>query len=215
MTRAFLLTPAFLLAACGLAGCGYTILRDLDEEAWQAEVAAAASLVTAPDLMISNIEYEYIPPQPRRIPYDRMSRPAKVEFYITVTNIGNTEFASPYLLVLKDCDPYSEYARKVRGIRQNSRRERIPPDSTLEITFTTDYPSSHTLYSFTIVTNPIIQRDVVQDLKRYTHNPPLPPLSRELRYDNNESSIDVHGRLNRLYGGQNIAPTEIVIYKEQ
>ena len=47
---------------------GYTILRDLDQEARQAEFAAIDSLVTAPDLTISDIDYEYAPPRERSSP---------------------------------------------------------------------------------------------------------------------------------------------------
>src|SRR6266850_5433824 len=88
-----------------LVGCSYTILRDLDEEARQAELAAIQSLTVAPDLTISNIEYEYIPPPARRAPLDHMVEPTLVRFYLTVKNIGNADFNKPYLLVFRNLNP--------------------------------------------------------------------------------------------------------------
>ncbi|RPH38196.1 hypothetical protein EHM92_00615 [bacterium] len=59
-------TPVLVSAVCALLclpGCSYTIVRDLEEEALQAEWAAIDSLTVAPDLSVFNIEYEFIPEQ--------------------------------------------------------------------------------------------------------------------------------------------------------
>lgn len=173
-------------------GCGYTILRDLDEEALQAEYAAIDSLSFAPDLAISNIEYTYIPPPPRDY-MDRHGEQGNGLFIIEITNIGNAEFTKPYVLVFKNLDPRPHQTNNFYGIRCNENMETIPVNGSQVINLPADYPSDSSSYTFIIVTNPIIQREVIKALKYKVNYPPIPPLTREFRYDNNQASITIPG----------------------
>jgi len=170
-------------------GCGYTILRDLDEEERDAEWAIIDSLTVAPDLTISNIEYEYIPEPPRRNPLDNGSDWPSVRFYLTLSNLGNAEFTKPYLLAIRRFGTRKSLGESFDGVLQNVRGASIPAGGYQEIELTFSYPYETTRYCFTIVTNPIIQHDVVVRLGRYRSR--IPPLSRELWYDNNEASTTV------------------------
>ncbi len=185
-----------------LMGCGYTILRDFDQEAKQAELAAIDSLTSAPDLTISNIEYEYVPPQTRRDPLDQMAYPPKVRFYLTATNIGNAAFTKPYLLVFRNLNPRPYQSNTFSEMLRNQRGETIPVNSDQEIILYFDYPSDSTSYRFTIVTNVIIQHQLIEELERHVKRPPIPALSREFRYDNNESEIAIPGYNEILHGAQ-------------
>jgi hypothetical protein len=181
-----------------LDGCGYTVLRDFAAEATEAEYAVIDSLDLAPDLTITNIEYEYIPSPPR----GQLSRdlsPPKVQFYITVRNIGNTEFTNPYVLVFRNLSPRQYEYFAFGEARQNQRGETIPVngDNTIKIWF--DYPMDRTTYIFTLLTNSIIQHELIDDLGHHENNPVIPPLSREFYYDNNEASIRIPGWKDIIY----------------
>ena len=176
-----------------LTGCGYTILRDYDEEARQAEWAIIDSLTEAPDLTISSIEYDYIPVQNDWYhPNDFTWVPARVRFYITVSNVGNADFDKPYLLVLGPSNPRQYYHRSIGAIK-NKEREVIPADGEHEIELTLSYPYATASYSFSIVTNYVIQYELMLTLDFHSRHSLTPPLSRELWYDNNEASITIPG----------------------
>lgn len=89
----------FLIIQGILTGCGYTIIRDFDEEARQVEWAALDTLTSAPDLIITDVEYEYFPPSGTGF-LGHGYLPARVQFFLTVKNIGNADFTKPYFIVL-------------------------------------------------------------------------------------------------------------------
>lgn len=184
-------------------GCGYTILRDFDEEEMQAELAAIDSLIYAPDLTISNIEYTYIPPQPRDY-LDRGGQQGNRLFIIKITNIGNAEFTNPYILVFKNLDPRPYQTNNFHVIRCNQNMETISVDDNQVIKLPAYHLTDSSAFTFIIVTNPIIQREVIKVLSSQVNNPPIPPLSRELRYDNNEVSITKPGWKDLLQNPQHL-----------
>ena len=73
-------------------------------------------------------------------------------------------------------------------------------DQGIELYFA--YPSDSTTYEFTIVSNPIIQHQLIEDLERHVNRPPIPPLTREFRYDNNKAQIPIPALTEFKHGGQ-------------
>ena len=131
-----------------------------------------------------------------------MVLPPLVRFYLTVKNVGNADFTKPYLLVFRNLNPRPYQSNTFGEMLRNQRGDTISAGSDQEIKLTFDYPSDSTSYRFTIVTNPIIQHRLVEDLERYVNRPPIPPLTRELRYDNNEEQITIPGQEELLHGAQ-------------
>lgn len=197
-----LASPSVVIIVCCLMGCGYTILRDFDEEARQAEWAIIDSLTWAPDLTISNIDYEYIPPRPRQDPLDQMVHPSRVRFYVRVANVGNVDFDKAYMLIFRNLNPREYTTNSFLGTLQNQKENTIPASGSHEIKLSASYPADRTSYSFTIVTNPIIQRKLIQELRGHVNDPPIPPITREFRYDNNEARITIPGWEELLHGAQ-------------
>ena len=182
----------FLILQGILTGCGYTIIRDFDEEARQAEWAALDTLTSAPDLIITDVEYEYFPPSETGF-LDHGYLPARVQFFLTVKNIGDDDFTKSYCIVFSSLDPPSSIRNPARGLLQNRKGKRILPDSSQEIEIWINQPLESSVYSFTLVTNAVIQRKVIVDLGPYVDAVPDPPRSREFRYDNNEATVTISG----------------------
>ena len=194
----------FVILVYYFMGCGYTILRDLDAEARQAEFAAIDSLTSAPDLTITKIEYNYrYLPGPQHVidPIDARGS-YMVTFHLTIENVGNADFTKPYLLVYRNLDPRPYQSNSFGTSLLNQKGETILPDSSQEIKLFFEPQPDSTSYTFTIVTNSIIQGDLIQALERHVNRPLIPPLSREFRYDNNEASITLPGLQEILHGGQ-------------
>lgn len=191
----------FILDYC--LGCGYTILCDIDEEEMQAELVAIDSLTYAPDLTISNIEYTYIPPPPRDY-LDRSGQQGNGLFIIKITNIGNTEFTKPYVLVFKNLDPRLYQTNNFYGIRCNQNMETISVNGNQVIKLPANHLTDSSAFTFIIVTNPIIQREVIKALAYRVNYPPIQPLSRELRYDNNDVGITKPGWKDLLRNPQHL-----------
>lgn len=176
-----------------MMGCGYTILRDLDAEARQAEFAGIDSLVTAPDLTISDIEYEYAPPRERSDPLDQWAYPPQGWFYVTVENIGNAALSKLYLLVFRSLKRLPYESNSFFGIMRNKEGDTLSVNGTDEIEIPFDYPYERTSYEFTLVTDSIIQHLVIEELKNSVWYPPVPPVVREFRYDNNDAEMTIPG----------------------
>ena len=200
MRRIFFVT-IFAIGICRLTGCGYTIIRDLDEEARLAESAAIDSLKSGPDLTISHIYVDYVPPPGRRDPMDQGVYPASVHFMILVRNIGTTSFDKPFLLVMRNLYPRPDEYRTIGGFMRNRRGEIIPAMTTELVELPLDQPRDSTTFEFTIVTNPLVQVRAIQELQRHEHTSP-PQLSRELHYDNNTALITIQGRKSMLEKSQ-------------
>lgn len=182
-----------------LIGCGYTVLRDFEREAIQAEWTAIDSIHYIPDLRIANVEYEhrYHPGSPNVIdPIDSRGFHT-VTFHLTIENVGNADFHAPYTVVIKkDRQPGEPYT--LYGMAFNKSSDTMRVGDKQEIELVDQYPYSKSSYNFVIVTNPIIQHNVVEELK----NPPRIPLTRESRYDNNDARIIIPALKELLHGAQ-------------
>jgi hypothetical protein len=128
--------------------------------------------------------------------------PPEVRFYITVRNAGNADFTKPYVLVFRNLNPHPYQTNTFGGLCCNQKAETIPVGGHQEIKFYDDYPDDSSSYSFVILTNPAIQREVIEALGHHSNGPTIPPVSREFRYDNNEARITIPGLKEILYGTQ-------------
>jgi hypothetical protein len=183
-----------LIVLC-LAGCGYTILRDMDEEERQAEWAAIDSLTTGPDLIISDVEYEYIPPEPRRNALDRSISPARGMFYITIKNIGTADIPPQYFISCEKLNPQPYDINKFYSLEPKSGLPAIGRgrQELLKIYFM--YPPDSSTYRFTIITNSIVQNRAYDVLRRSVNTTSVRLRTRELRYDNNNIEVSIPGYL--------------------
>jgi hypothetical protein len=181
----------FLLALL-LPGCGSTVLRDLGEEARQAEWAAIDSLPMAPGLMIADIEYEVIPPEPRRSSLDRRGNPGQIAFHVTASNVGDEDLLTSFVLaVTRDERRPSAFPSTESQIV--NREDTVKADGG-EVTanWYSDLTRAETHFKFRIITNPKIQRDIGEIKYRFVAdqmNRKPAQITRELRYDNNELEI--------------------------
>ena len=180
-----------LIPVIGVLGCGYTLLRDVDEEEKQAEYRAIDSLSLAPDLTISGVKYTYIPSPPRRDALDIVVHPAMIRFHITISNVGTTDLSNPFLIM------YEFENRDYRGVASyssrgcNESRDTIQVNETIEIEIEDLYPYYGSPYRFTIITNPVIQRELLEALQSQHNNRITVVKSREWDYDNNDFLITV------------------------
>jgi hypothetical protein len=189
-TRFFIIFSCLIISHIYF-GCGYTIVRDYDEEERQAELAAIDSLSSAPDLVISNVGYTYILPPPRQDALDQIVWPPRLQFHITISNIGNADFVNPFLIVYEYPNHDYEGRRSLSFVQCNKNHESISADSSHIIEFYESYPYKGGIFNFTIVTNPVLQRDLLRILRSQFNGPLTVTKSREIRYDNNESTITV------------------------
>jgi len=184
----------YLVPLVCILGCGYTTLRDIDEEEKQAELSAIDSLLSAPDLTISGIEYSYIPPPPRRNALDRGGENPRVHFLVIISNTGTADFPNPFILM------YEHENREYRGISSYSFRELNKARDTIRsgdrhvFEIEDDYPYYGSPYRFTMVTNAIIQRTLLETLQSGFNSRITVVQSRELNYDNNDCLITVASR---------------------
>jgi hypothetical protein len=175
--------------------CGYTIVRDLTEEARQAELAAIDSLTYAPDLTISHIEYMYIPAPPRTSSLDRMVHPSSIRFQLTITNIGNAVFCKPYLITYTKEAPWpADCTTDCYSNPSNTHGDTIRANGEQALELGNHWACPGAIYTFVIVTNPTIQHDAKGVYGYFTHTPfgrrPI-PVTREFRYDNNTAAIAI------------------------
>jgi len=185
------------VAALSLAGCEYTILRDFEEEEWQAEWAAIDSLTIAPDLEISGVECIVIPPpvvpRPARphLPREGDGDMANVVFLITIRNVGTGGFDNPFTLVAEDLHPGPYQTNIILCSRLNQKGEIIAADSSMEVWLQVERRDDSTSCELTLLTNPVLQRELRRKLRYRINSPPIPPVSREFRYDNNDTTVHV------------------------
>jgi len=189
MNKLLVVCAAFIISV--YEGCGYTIVRDYDQEELQAEMAAIDSLSVGSDLIISEINYTYIPPPPRRDALDMMVMPARVQFHIIISNIGNADFSNSFLIMYEYPNHYyagrTSFAYKVC----NKNHESISADSSQYYEINEDYPYRGGTFNFTILSNPIIQKDFIRKLQSQFNGKITVEQSRELRYDNNIVAVNV------------------------
>lgn len=186
-----------------LSGCGYTVLRDVGKEEMQAEWVAIDSMHFAPDLTIAKIDYVYLPPNvPEHFidPIDAHGT-AMVRFHLTIENLGNADFHEPYTVVFIKENPRPTEFNTFYSTEFNKHRDTIPVHGRQVINFVNMYPFYKSSYTFVIVTNPIIQNEVVEALRYHTH-PQAIHLTRESRYDNNSARITLPPLEELLYGAQ-------------
>ena len=185
------------------SGCGYTVVRDLEREAIQTEWATIDSMHFVPDLIITNIEYEHrYHPGPQNVidPIDSRGFHT-VSFHLTIENVGNADFHAPYTIVLIKENPQPSESNTFYGTEFNKHADTIRVDDKQTIDLVNDYPFLKSSYNFVIVTNPIIQHKVVEELNYHTHAAPI-PLARESRYDNNSARITIPALEELLHGAQ-------------
>lgn len=186
-----------------LAGCGYTILRDFEQEEWQAEWAAIDTLTVAPDLVISGVDYIVVPPPvglypgQKPLPESR-DDPVNVQLLVTVTNIGNADFTNPFTLVSENVRTQLYHYSPIGALSVHTKGEILAPDSSMEVWFPVEYPYERASCTFTLLTNPIVQRELRRELWYRLHYPPIPPASREFRYDNNDTTVDIPAYKNSI-----------------
>jgi hypothetical protein len=186
----------FVILAHVCLGCGYTVVRDYEEEAKLAELAAIDSLSFAPDLMISNISYAYIPPPPRRDALDNFVYPPEILFTLTIANKGNADFLGTYGVAYMEENPWPLQGHGFHVRRFNDQQDSIKANGEQVIELRDLYPYRGALYTFLILTNPKIQREVKRVDDYFTpgrFHPPTISVTRELRYDNNTDTITVGG----------------------
>ncbi len=186
-----------------LFGCGYTILRNLEQEAIQAEWAAVDSMRFLPDLTISDVEYEHhYHPGPQNVfdPIDSRGFHI-VTFHLTIKNIGNTDFHKPYMIVFVKEDPQLSETNTFLWKEFNKGEDTIKVGGMQALDLLYEYPFLRSSYNFVILTNPIIQHKVFEELTRRTHAPQI-PLARESRYDNNSARIILPAFEELLHGAQ-------------
>jgi len=172
-----------------MSGC-YTVVRNTGDEALHAEWTAVDSLTVAPDLTISDIDYEYVPADWfEQGDHPRYRPPHVISLFVTVANIGNADFNSPYVLGYKDVYGWPRRNDGLHGINCNLEDGAISAGSSAEIKLPVEYPSDTISYSLVLLTNPVIQHDPVAEAQYNSRGLEDFPLTRELRYDNNEKSI--------------------------
>lgn len=108
-------------------------------------------------------------------------------------NIGNAALTEPYLLVFRNLKSPPYESNSFFGIMRNKEGDTLSVNGTDEIEIPFDYPYERTSYEFTIVTDPIIQHLVIEELKNRVWHPAIPPVVREFRYDNNDAEMTIPG----------------------
>ncbi len=192
----------FVTSYCS-SGCGYTVMRDLEREAIQAEWAAIDSTHFLPDLTISDVTYEHrYQPGPQNVvdPIDSRGFHA-VTFHLTIENVGNADFHAPYTIIFIKDAPQPWETNTFYGMEFNKHADTISIAGKQVVDLFNEYPFLESHYHFVIVTNPIIQHEVVEELNHHTHALPIPKV-RESRYDNNSTSVDLPALEALLHGAQ-------------
>ena len=198
----FLMHLCTVVIMCHLLGCGYTILKTSDADAIQAEWAAIDSTHHLPDLTIASVEYEHSyhqGPQNSVDPIDNRGFHT-VTFHLTIENIGNADYHAPYTVVFIKENPRPSEINTFYGMAFNKHADTIRVGDKQEIELENFYPFLKSSYNFVILTNPIIQHKIVEELNYHTHAPPI-PLARESRYDNNNVKILIPALEDLLHGG--------------
>jgi len=182
-----------LIVGVGFQGCTYTVLRDLDEEARQAEWASIDSLVEAPDLTISRTTYEFIfQSDLLGVPRARNEKPV-LKLVATIANTGNANFFESYYLISQE-DPWPAPGGGRQVLVCNQRGDTMRVNDSQEATFYWEYPLDGAEYTTQILTNPKIQFELLHVHRFQDHvrlDPEAIPVTREGRYDNNYDTLRV------------------------
>ena len=174
-------------------GCSYSTVQGSYEDRAREEWAAAETLKTAPDLTISGIKYAYLPASTSLDSSGGTKHPAKVKFQITIRNAGNADMTNPYFIIVRNLTPPSTRGGFYSGIFCNLKSKGFAPKTDQVVYIEDVYPPDSSTYGFTIITNSIIQDHILHEAYDNGRRMPVPPLSRELRYDNNDADITFPG----------------------
>jgi len=119
----------------------------------------------------------------------------KVRFYVTVSNLGNQDFQSSFVLAVKEQHDQST-GESFQGMTIIPREPiRANGGESIE-SWGSRYPNYGARYTFVIVTNPLVQPNLgkieymfVPDV---VNRKPV-QVTREFRYDNNQHEITIPG----------------------